>query len=97
MRRGTNDERELLRDRLLGIISAVWVAPVKLGTFAASRVKVVLEIDFRDGSRVRGIEVDGQLIQAAAAKSIRGQVLAGAVFNAAWYSKAAKSITRKTC
>ena len=87
MRRGTNDERELLRDRLLGIISAVWVAPVKLGTFAASRVKIVLEINFRDGSRVRGIEIDGKLIQAAAAKPIREQVLAGLKVDAATYAK----------
>ena len=87
MRRGTNEERELLRDRLLGIISAVWVAPVKLGTFAASRVKIVLEIHFRDGSRVRGIEINGKLIQAGAKKPLRQEVIDGVRFDAATYAK----------
>jgi DNA invertase Pin-like site-specific DNA recombinase len=96
MRRGTNEEREQVRDRLLAIIGEIWVHPIKLGTSASSRVKTIAEIHFKDGSIRRGIEIDGELYQAAAAKSLREQVQGGAMFNAAWYGKAARAIARKT-
>jgi DNA invertase Pin-like site-specific DNA recombinase len=94
MRRGTNEEREQVRDRLLAIIGAIWVHPIKLGTSASSRVKTIVEIHFKDNEIRRGIEIDGELIQAAAAKSLREQVIAGAVFDAASYARLAKLLAK---
>jgi hypothetical protein len=94
MRRGTNEEREQVRDRLLAIIGEIWVYPIKLGTSASSRVKTIAEIHFKDGEIRRGVEVDGQLYQAAAAKSLREQVQGGAVFDAASYARLAKLLAK---
>jgi hypothetical protein len=95
MQRGTNEERELVRDRLLAIVSAVWVLGIKLGPADASPVRAVVEVHFKDGEIRRGVEVDGELVQGSAAKPIRQQVLDGFVFDADYYTLAAKSLSRK--
>jgi hypothetical protein len=65
-----------------------------LGTSASSRVKTIAENHFKDGEIRRGVEVDGQLYQAAAAKSLREQVQGGAVFDAASYARLAKLLAK---
>jgi DNA invertase Pin-like site-specific DNA recombinase len=96
LRRGTSEERLLVKERLRRIVRAVWMLPVKMGTIRSAPLRLVLEIHFTNGEIRRGVEVDGELIQSAAAKSLREQVQGGTVFNAAWYGKAARAITRKT-
>jgi hypothetical protein len=69
--------------------------PVKMGTAKNAPLRLILEIYFTTGEIRRGIEIDGQLVQAAAAKPIREQVVAGTVFDAGYYNLAAKSLSRK--
>jgi DNA invertase Pin-like site-specific DNA recombinase len=90
MRRGTSEERLLVKERLNRIVRAVWMLPIKLGDHKSAPLRLVLEIEFANGDRRRGIEVDGKLVQATAAKPLREQVLAGARFDAATYAKWAK-------
>lgn len=90
MRRGTSEERLLVKERLGRIVKAVWMLPIKLGTARSAPLRLVLEIEFTNGDRRRGIEIDGRLVQATAAKSLREQVLAGVAFDAALYGKLTK-------
>jgi DNA invertase Pin-like site-specific DNA recombinase len=90
MQRGTNEERELVRDRLLAIVSAVWVLGIKLGPADSSPVRAVVEVHFKDGEIRRGIEIDGQLFQAKSATPIRQQILDGFVFDDSWYARVSR-------
>jgi DNA invertase Pin-like site-specific DNA recombinase len=90
MRRGTTQERLLVKERLGRIVRAVWMLPIKLGTARSAPLRLVLEIEFTNGDRRRGIEIDGRLVQATTTKPLREQVLAGVKFDAATYAKLAK-------
>jgi hypothetical protein len=95
LRRGTEQERLLVKERLNRIVKACWMLPVKMGTAKNAPLRLILEIHFSNGEIRRGVEVDGQLVQATAAKPIRDQILAGSSFDADWYTLAAKSLARK--
>lgn len=90
MRRGTSEERLLVKERLNRIVRSVWMLPIKLGENRSAPLRLVLEIEFANGDRRRGIEVDGKLVQATAAKSLREQVLAGVKFDAKTYEALTK-------
>lgn len=92
LRRGTNEERLLVKERLGRIVRSVWKLPIKLGTSRSSPLRLVMEIEFCNGDRRRGIEVDGKLVQAPAVKPLRDQVLAGMKFDAAGYAKLVKAL-----
>ncbi len=95
LRRGTEQERLMVKERLNRIVKAVWMLPVKMGTAKNAPLRLILEIHFTNGEIRRGVEIDGQLVQATAAKPIREQVVAGTVFDADYYNLAAKSLSRK--
>jgi DNA invertase Pin-like site-specific DNA recombinase len=93
LRRGTAEERLLVKERLNRIVRAVWMLPIKLGTARNAPLRLVLEIVFTNGEIRRGIEIDGELYQAAAAKPIREQVIGGMKFDQKTYEAMKKRLT----
>jgi hypothetical protein len=67
--------------------------PIKLGTARNAPLRLVLEIHFTNGEIRRGIEIDGELYQAAAAKPIREQVIGGMKFDQKTYEAMKKRLT----
>lgn len=57
MRRGTVAERRKVRDALRAIVKRIEVLPVKTGPLRRDRVYCLVEIHFRSGDVVRGIEL----------------------------------------
>ena len=92
LRRGTNEERLLVKERLTRIVRSVWMLPIKLGTVRSAQLRLVLEIEFTNGDIRRGVEMDGRLIQSPSPKPLREQVLAGMKFDAAGYAKLIKAL-----
>jgi hypothetical protein len=62
MRRGTQSERERVRDALRAIVRRVELLTIKLGPKRHDRVKCLIEVEFRNGEFARGLELpDGQI------------------------------------
>ncbi len=94
MRRGTNDERIIVRDQIRAIVEKIWLYPVKLGELRRSPVRAFVEIHFKTGEFVRALELDdgslGHLTGPKLDKTLRQQCEAGWRFTAKDYAKARK-------
>lgn len=62
MRRGTIEERELVRDRIQQIVDKIYLLPIKLGTQRRSPVRSLVEIHFKSGESVRAIEIENDAL-----------------------------------
>lgn len=100
MARGTDRERERLRDALRAIVRRVEVLTVKLGEDRWSRVKCLIEVEFRDGQFARGLELpDGSVAVMRGPqvhKRLSEQLADGWEFGPSQYAAAVKLAGKKT-
>ena len=62
MRRGTIEERKQVRNAVRDIVERIDCLPIKMGTKRSDRVRCLVEIKFRTGEFVRGIELDDGIL-----------------------------------
>lgn len=98
MRRGTQSERERVRDAVRAIVRRIEVLLIKLGPKRHDRVKCLVEVEFRSGEFVRGLELpDGGLVLLrgpAITQRLSEQVASGWTFTASEYQQALKLLTK---
>ena len=92
MRRGTIAERKRVRDGIREIVRRITLYPVKLGDHRSSPVRCILEIEFKNDTYVRAVELDDRLIEIAGetTTTLAEQCRKGLRFDAKKYDRIAR-------
>ena len=93
MKRGTVEQRLLVRDRIRDIVQRIEVLPIKLGTFRRDRVRCLIEVEFKNGEFARGLELESGVTVMRGPKiqqRLSEQIKSGWTFTAKDYAKAVK-------